>query len=98
MTWALAAAAAVSPILSSMLEGNRLDAEAIWSREFDRTIGSRQKMCHRLIWLLKRPLLARLAFESAIRLPAIAGGLVDAIHRPGPASIPARSVRGQVPI
>ena len=82
MAWGLASGlAAANLLIAHSLQWNS-EQELQWIQEFERHIGRRQRVCRVLASLLRRPLLARIAFEAARLVPNLAGVLIRSVNRP----------------
>ncbi len=77
MGWALVGALAVVPlVLQGQREWSR-ELEREWARRHAARIGSRQRFCHGLAFVLRRPGLCRGLLAAAERWPALTGPLLQ---------------------
>ena len=73
MAWALGAGLDVAPLVERGLDHWDPSLPRAWSRVHRRHVVRRQRLCRGMTTLLRRPWLARAAFETAIRIPRWAG-------------------------
>jgi 2-polyprenyl-6-methoxyphenol hydroxylase-like FAD-dependent oxidoreductase len=84
MSWALAGAGTLAPIVRRAVDGWREDYLEEWSRAYRKTVGRAQHLCRGVAWTLGRPRLSRTALRVMARFPKIAEPLVSKAASPPP--------------
>ncbi|MGW8266818.1 MAG: NAD(P)/FAD-dependent oxidoreductase, partial [Longimicrobiales bacterium] len=84
MSWALAGAGTLAPIVLRAVEGWRDEYLEEWSRAYRRTVGYAQRLCRGAAWTLDRPLLSRAALRLLNRFPKAAEPFVSRAASPPP--------------
>lgn len=86
MSWALAGAVTLAPIVRRAVDGWTEDRLEDWSRAYRRTVGRSQLLCRGTAWTLGRPLLSRAALRVLNRYPGAAVPFVSRAAAPPPNS------------
>lgn len=81
MAWALACGVRVAPTVALRVRGEWI--EGAWAREYRRIVGVRQRVCHGVAWLARRPQVARSVVRVLGVVPALARPVLKGIERAG---------------
>ena len=81
MAWALAAAAAVVPIIARGLAGDTGDLAKAWTAAYHRQVARRQAVCKWTAWTLRRPRLTKTLVRVLGLLPGLATPVLRGMHR-----------------
>jgi len=84
MSWALAGAGTLAPIVRRAVDGWSADLVEEWSRAYRRTVGHAQRLCRGAAWTLGRPVLSRAALRLLNRYPDVAAPFVTRAASPPP--------------
>jgi flavin-dependent dehydrogenase len=84
MSWALAGAGTLAPIVRRAVDRWSADHLDEWSRAYRRTIGHAQRLCRGAAWTLGRPVLSRAALRLMNRYPKVAEPFVTRAASPPP--------------
>ncbi len=82
IAWALAAAAAASPIAAQGLHTWSKNLEDHWIRCYSRVVQRRQRSCRRLAWGLRHPRIVAAAMRLMSWIPALAKPVVRGLSAP----------------
>jgi 2-polyprenyl-6-methoxyphenol hydroxylase-like FAD-dependent oxidoreductase len=80
MGWALSSAVAVTSLARRAIAGWDDSLARDWGTLHQRQVGRRQRLCHGLAWLLRRPRLDRVAFELLTRAPGMARLMIGRVN------------------
>jgi len=81
ISWALASARAVAPIVASAVREWRDDLVQAWTRTHARVVGRRQLECRALAWVLRRPQATHAVAAVLSSAPRLAAPLVRRLTR-----------------
>ena len=84
MSWALAGAGTLAPIVRRSVDGWRDDYLEEWGRAYRRTVGHAQRLCRGAAWTLGRPRISRAALRLLKRYPQAGGPFVSKAASPPP--------------
>jgi menaquinone-9 beta-reductase len=87
MGWALAAAAAATPLVLQGVENWQPALERQWIRTLQHQVGRRQRLCRGVAALLRRPAAAGALFQLATRVPPLPRRLIHQLNHP-PSTLP----------
>jgi flavin-dependent dehydrogenase len=82
IAWALAAGRAIGPLALQAIERWEPRLAGEWQVLHDRVVGRRQVLCRATAAVLRRPWMARAAFEVIARLPRSAGRFLEVVNAP----------------
>ncbi|VTS08582.1 NAD(P)/FAD-dependent oxidoreductase [Tuwongella immobilis] len=84
MSWAIAGAIALAPIVASAVEHWHPDSILQWSRKYHRHVGSHQQLCRWVAGLMRRPRWVHWTIAGLQQIPAIANPVIRRLHTARP--------------